>query len=100
MPKRKIYIIDTVSSFRMRYVVEAESLEHAYDEVTMKDSGAEEDAFNELSQRHLGEQIIDGRTISLKDLKRLISEMEKDSKELCIASTNLDYYIRKIKYDN
>ena len=60
----KLFIVDTISTFRHRYVVEAMSLEHAMDEVTMIDSGNTKDCFEPFSQTHLGEQIIDGRKIS------------------------------------
>jgi hypothetical protein len=98
MTRKHLFLVDTISSFRMRYVVEAESLEHAYDEVTMKDSGCEDDAFDEISQKHLGEQIIDGRRISLVDLKALVRQMEDDKSESCIISRNLENYVRKIDY--
>ena len=46
--KKKLYIVDTISTFRHRYVIEAAELEHAYDEVTMVDSGNDADSFESV----------------------------------------------------
>ena len=96
--KKKLYIVDTISTFRHRYVIEAAELEHAYDEVTMVDSGNEDDSFESVTQRHLGEVIVDGREISKKDFKKMLKELEKDKDE------NSSYWmgdklIRVIDYD-
>lgn len=47
MPK---YLVETISQFRMRYVVEAKTQEHAADTVTMEEA-------EEFSQKHIGEVI-------------------------------------------
>ena len=52
-----MYIVETVSTFRMRYVVSCKSAEHAMDTVTMNEA-------SEMSQLHIGEQIISAREIS------------------------------------
>lgn len=95
--KTHLYIVDTISTFRMRYVIEAESLEHAYDEVTMVDSGCPEDAFDEVTQLHVGEQIIDGRKISKKKFDKMLVELAADKNELCSHWMG-DKLIRKIDY--
>lgn len=96
--KKKLYIVDTIVTFRHKYVIEADELEHAYDEVTMKDSGSEVDDFSEVTQRYLGEIISDGREISKKEFNQLLKDLEKDKDE------NSSYWlgdklIRKIDYD-
>ena len=94
----KLFIIDTLSTFRLRYVIEAESLEHAYDEIVMRDSGNEDDSFDEVTQKHIGEQIIDGKKISRKDFLKMISDLEYDKKETCSHWMG-EKLIRKINYD-
>lgn len=91
--KKKLFVVDTISTFRQRYVIEAESLEHAYDEVTMRDSGSEDDDFEEFSQKWLGETIIDGREIKMKHFNKMLEE----DKECC--GWMGEKLIRKINYD-
>lgn len=91
--KKKLFVVDTISTFRQRYVIEAESLEHAYDEVTMRDSGSEDDDFEEFSQKWLGETIIDGREIKMKHFNKMLEE----DKECC--GWMGEKLIRKIDYD-
>lgn len=91
--KKKLFVVDTISTIRIRYVIEAESLEHAYDEVTMRDSGSEEDDFEEFSQKWLGETIIDGREIKMKHFNKMLGE----DKECCAWMG--EKLIRKIDYD-
>jgi len=96
-PKKKLYIVDTISTFRHRYVIEANELEHAYDEVTMVDSGNDEDSFESVSQRYLGEVIIDGREITKKDFDKMLAEMAEDKNEGCSHWMG-DKLIRVIDY--
>jgi hypothetical protein len=59
----KVWVmVDTISTFRMRYVVEApaDHPEYALDTVTM-------DEANEFSQEHLGETIVSHRVVSEKE---------------------------------
>lgn len=64
MPK---YIVETISMFRIRYVIEAECAEHAADEVTMEEA-------KEFSQLHLGEHISSVRQISDEEICDLFFE--------------------------
>lgn len=96
--KKKLYIVDTISTFRHRYVVEANELEHAYDEVTMIDSGNDDDSFESVSQRYLGETIVDGREISKKDYTKMLKDMAEDKNEGCSHWMG-DKLIRVIDYD-
>lgn len=75
---KKLFLVETISTFRHRYVIEAKSLVHAYDEVTMIDSGSAEDSFESVDQKFLGETIVDGRKISKKKFKKLLKEIEKE----------------------
>lgn len=64
-----LFVVETISTFRHRYVIECESLEHAYDTVTMEEAP-------EFSQMHLGEQIVTGREITRKEFKRMNEALE------------------------
>lgn len=96
--KQNLYIVDTVVTFRHRYVIEAKNLEHAYDEVTMKDSGNEKDYFEEMTQKFIGETIIDGREITKKEFKLMLERLEHDKDEWCSYWMG-DKLIRKIDYN-
>ena len=96
--EKKLFLVDTIVTFRHTYAIEAKSLEHAYDEVTMKDSGNALDDFSEVTQRFLGEQICNGRKISKKKFDKLLVTLASDDSE------NSSYWmgdelIRKINYD-
>lgn len=67
MPK---YLVETVSIFRMRYVVEANNALDAKDEVTMS---VGED-FKEFSQLHLDEMISSTREIDQAEYLRMFDE--------------------------
>ena len=67
MPK---YLVETVSIFRMRYVVEAENVDHAKDEVTMNNDGN----LHEFSQLHLDEIISSTREIDRDEYLRQFDE--------------------------
>lgn len=67
MPK---YLVETVSVFRLRYVVEAECAEHAKDDVTMNFDGK----MHEFSQLHIDEMITSAREIDTEEYLRLYDE--------------------------
>lgn len=96
---KKLFLVNTFVTFRHQYVVEAECLEHAYDEVTMRDSGHPRDDFPEVTQKCLGEHIIDGREITHTDFKTMLEALKSDESE----SSNHwlgDKLIRRISYDH
>ncbi len=64
------YLVETISMFRMRYVIEADNAEHAKDEVTMNNSGE----LAEFSQHHVDEMIISAREIDRAEYLRLFDE--------------------------
>ncbi len=65
MPK---YFVTTISQFRMNYVVDCKSEEHALDTVVM------EEVEHEFSQLHLGETIVSSREISDKEYLELFDK--------------------------
>jgi hypothetical protein len=67
MPK---YLVETVSVFRMRYVVEAKNASDAKDTVTLSMG----DDFKEFSQLHLDEMITSTRKIDKKEYLRMFDE--------------------------
>lgn len=66
MPK---FLVETVSMFRMRYVIEAENEHHACDEVVMDDG-----ELKEFSQKHLDEIITSTRQLTDEEYFKLFNE--------------------------
>jgi len=62
-------MIETISMFRMRYVIDADELSHAADEVTMNDG-----KLKEFSQEHLDEVVSSVREIGPKEYFRMFDE--------------------------
>ena len=60
MPK---YLVETVSIFRIRYVVEANDPTHAADEVVANAGSLNDGSLHEFSQKHLDETISSVREI-------------------------------------
>lgn len=69
---KKLVMVDVLSQYRMRYVVEVEDdVSHALDEVTMRLNDID---FQEFSQLHLGETIISHKEIDKADYLRMFDE--------------------------
>ena len=62
--KNKLYLVETISMFRHRYVVEAKNAEHAEEEVMCNVGHAYQEDFEEFSQKHIEEIITSSREIS------------------------------------
>jgi hypothetical protein len=71
--EKKLYMVETVSIFRMRYVVEAHEASHANDEVVMKLGESTVD-FSEFSQKHVDELITSTREISVEEYLKMFDE--------------------------
>lgn len=69
-----LFEVNTISLFRHKYVIDAKTLEHAYDTVLV-------DNPESLTQKYLDETIIDGRKIGRKEFERLCQESMTDSRE-------------------
>jgi len=95
MPK---YLVETVSIFRMRYVVDAKEANHAADEVVMRlDFEDDKNALQEFSQKHVDEVITSVRSISKKEYLRVFDE---DNAYLADWPEERKFkYINKIDYD-
>lgn len=83
------FLVETISVFRIRYVIDCDSLEHAEDEVTM---GVEK----EFGQRHTTESIISSREVTDEEIPVLFFEdapyLEQWGPEKAFE------YVHKIKY--
>lgn len=69
--EKKLYLVETVSMFRMRYVVEAREESHAMDEVVCELGNHE---FKEFSQHHMDEVIVSTRELSAADYMELFDK--------------------------
>jgi len=66
--EKKLYLVETVSMFRIRYVVEAREEGHAEDEFVMEIG---KESFKEFSQHHIDEVIVSTRKLSATDYMNL-----------------------------
>lgn len=66
---KKLFVVETISQFRHRYYIEDETLEYAFDTVSMEEA-------EEGTQLYLGETIVQGREVSEEEIVRLILEDE------------------------
>ena len=81
-------LVETISFFRMRYVIDTDSDEFAADTVTMEEA-------KEFSQKHIDENIISIRTV---DKKEVLMMFDQDNEYLsCISNENKLSYITEIK---
>lgn len=64
MPK---YLVETVSMFRIRYVIDCESAEHAKDTVSMNEA-------DEFGQLHIDENIVGCREVTDSEIPELFFE--------------------------
>ena len=96
MPK---YLVDTVSMFRLRYVVECKEEEHALDEVTWATTGGDVDldVWQEFSQQHIGENIISSREITDEEYLELFDKDNDYLKEWTIEQKMK--FINEVDYD-
>ena len=90
-----LYIVDTIASYRIRYVIEAKEQGHAYDEVVC--NGADGKYFEEVTQKYLGESIIDGREITKEQYDQMLKDLA-ESKEENGSHWMGDALIRRIDY--
>jgi hypothetical protein len=83
--EKKLYLVEVLSTFRLRYVVEAHEEEHAHDEVVCREGDAE---FHEFSQEHLGTQIFSSRKLSATDYLKITNIFNRGiSKTKCVLLT-------------
>ena len=89
-----LYKVTTVLQFKHVYFVEGQSLDHVYDEVSMRESGSPDDYFEETSQEYLNETIIDGVPTTMQEFFDHI----QNTQGLCSQWMG-EKLIHKMKYD-
>ena len=96
----KLHKVTTLVQFKHTYWIEAEELEHAFDEIVMRDAYSCDDSryFDESSQEFIGETIIDGETLKYKHFANWL-EREKNKKENWVSHWLGDKLIHKVNYD-
>lgn len=65
-----LFVVETIQTFRHKYVIDCKNLEHAYDTVAM-------DEAEEFSQMYLGEHIMTGHEITREEFERMNSALAK-----------------------
>ena len=65
-----LFVVDTIQTYRIRYVIECMSAEHAADTVVMKEA-------SEFSQMDLGETILTSKEISYKKFLKMNKALEE-----------------------
>jgi hypothetical protein len=94
MSDKKLYLVETISMFRMRYVVEAKHEEHATDEVVCELGNSD---FKEFSQHHIDEPITSVRELTQE---QYLAEFDKDNDYLKTWTEEQKMsFINKIDYD-
>lgn len=92
---KKLVMVECVSLFRIRYVVEVEDdIDHALDEVVSRESDIE---FQEFSQKHLGGSIISHREIFKEEYLKIFNE-DNDYLQSWTEEQKLQF-INKINYE-
>lgn len=85
MMSKKLYMVEAISTFHLRYLIEADSKDEAVDIVKERSNN---DVFiDEFSQRHLGEEII--ATHKIKEDKAA-----KEFREDNVCATWSDEFIK------
>jgi hypothetical protein len=90
----KNYLVETVVTYRMRYVVKAKDSTHATDEVVMNENDPE---FKEFSQLYLGSHVSSVRELSDEDVLKVCDEDNdyvknwSDEKKIEVFVNVIDY---------
>lgn len=80
-----LYEINTVSTYRHKYMIEAPELNEAYD--VLRAGNVEE-----LSTRYLTEVITDGREITNAQSEAIMDRLEDDGEEDCVRNMRDNIY--------
>ena len=89
------YLVEVVSQFRIRYVVEARELEDALDEVVNK-TDVYDPEWREFSQCHIGENIVSSRKINDEEYFELF---DQDNEYISnITDEHKLAFVNRVKY--
>jgi len=91
--KKNLYLVETIHTFRMRYVIEAQEAGHADDEVVCRG-----DDLKEFSQKFIGDCFVDTRRISTDEYLTLFDQDNDYLKSWDIAKKMS--FINTIDYGN
>lgn len=80
----------------MKYAIEAKSAEHALDELTMTEHNR---SFDEITQKWLGEQILDVREVTPHQFEVLMEHLAEDEAEMSSHWMGTEL-IHKVKYED
>lgn len=86
-----VFLVETVSIFRMRYAVRCKSAQHAADTVIMQEA-------EEMSQKHVDECITSVRELSREEYLNVFDEDNDYLKEW--SEDQKTRFIHCVKYDN
>ena len=84
------YLVETISMFRIRYVVECKSAEDAKDTITL-------DEAREFGQMHVDESIVSCREVTDEEIPGLFFEDHPYLQEW--GPSKAMEYVHKVKYD-
>lgn len=65
-----LYVVETIQTFRHKYVIDCKELSHALDTVAMNEA-------EEFSQMYLGEQVVTGREITYEEFHRMNAALDE-----------------------
>jgi hypothetical protein len=80
-----LYEINTVSTYRHKYMIEAKELNDAYDILRAGN-------VDEISTRYLTEVITDGREITNAQSETIMDRLENDDEEDCVRNMRDNIY--------
>lgn len=80
-----LYEINTVSTYRHKYMIEAQELNNAYDILRAGN-------VDEISTRYLTEVITDGREITNAQSEAIMDRLEDDDEEDCVRNMRDNIY--------
>ena len=97
----KLHKVITMVQFKHTYWIEAKELEHAFDEVVMRDALTTDDEryFEESAQEYLGEVIIDGETLPPEAFDKWLAA-ERQKKESWVSHWMGTKLIHTIDYSD
>jgi hypothetical protein len=80
----------------MKYAIEAKTLEHAMDELVCTEHDR---SFDEVTQRWLGEQIMDAQVVTKEQLQDMLKQLADDRNESSSYWMG-EKLIHKVQYEN
>ena len=90
-----LFEVDVLVTFRNKYVIEAKSREHALDEIVCTEHDR---SFSEVTQKCLGEQIIDAQQVTMEEFESKLEKYKNDKDELS-SYWMAEKLIHKINYE-